>query len=142
LYLYRSTEINQQDHYSLIRQAISGNATTLSMSMKVTITSITLKGPLKFFALSAQALRIIRQLRTTSCKDFKKRGIWNKHYTMTLWHSEEDLREFARSGAHLEAMVNSSKMAKEIRTITIDADTLPGWKEAKKLLEHAKVLQY
>ena len=46
--------------------------------MKATITSIELKGPLKFFALSANALKIIRQLKATSYKDFKKRGVWTK----------------------------------------------------------------
>lgn len=110
--------------------------------MKATITSIELKGPFKFFALSASALKIIRQLKSTNYKDFKKKGIWTKHYTMTLWNSESDLKEFAKSGAHLEAMKNSRKIAKEIRTITIDADSLPSWEEALKLLERAKAIKY
>jgi hypothetical protein len=110
--------------------------------LKATITSIELKGPLKFFALSANALSIIKQLKATNYKDFKKRGIWSKHYTMTLWSNESDLKEFAKSGAHLEAMKRSSQIAKEIRTITIDADTLPSWDEAKKLLENAKVFTF
>lgn len=110
--------------------------------MKATITSIELKGPLKFFTLSTHALKIIRQLKTTNCKDFKKRGIWTKHYTMTLWNNELELKEFAKSGAHLDAMKKSKEIAKEIRTITIDTDTLPSWEEAKKLLENAKVYKY
>ncbi|MBL7786147.1 MAG: hypothetical protein JNM36_09605 [Chitinophagales bacterium] len=72
--------------------------------MKATITSIELKGPLKFFALSSTALSIIKQLKATNCKDFKKKGIWTKHYTMTLWNNESELKEFAKSGAHLDAM--------------------------------------
>jgi hypothetical protein len=110
--------------------------------MKATITSIELKGPLKFFALSSRALKITRQLKTTNCKEFKKRGIWTKHYTMTLWRNETELKEFAGSGAHLEAMKTSNRMAKEIRTITIDTDSLPHWTEAKKLLEKGKVYRY
>lgn len=110
--------------------------------MKATITSIELKGPLKFFALSSQALKIIRQLKSTNCQEFKKRGIWTKHYTMTLWENEAELKEFALSGAHVEAMKISNKIAKEIRTITIDTDSLPNWKEAKKLLEKGKVYKY
>ena len=93
--------------------------------MLVTITSIELKGPLKFFALSAQALNIIKQLKATNYKDFKKSGIWTKHYTMTLWNSISELRDFATSGAHLDAMKKSKQIAKEIRTITIDAQSLP-----------------
>ena len=110
--------------------------------MKATITSIELRGPFKFFALSATALKILKQLRATNYKDFKKKGVWTTHYTMTLWNTEEELKEFAHSGAHLEAMRNSGKIAKEIRTITIDAEILPDWDEAKKLLENAKVFKF
>ncbi len=110
--------------------------------MKATITSIELKSPFKFFALSAQALQITRQLKATAYLDFKNRGFWTTHYTMTLWSSEEELKEFARSGAHLEAMKTSKAIAKEIRTLTINTTTLPNWKEAKKLLEQGKVLRY
>jgi hypothetical protein len=110
--------------------------------MKATITSIELKGPLNFFALSSSALKIIKQLKSTKYKDFKKKGIWTKHYTMTLWNDENEIKEFAKSGAHLEAMKKSSQIAKEIRTITIDADSLPNWKEAKKILERGKVIKY
>ncbi|MBW8243332.1 DUF3291 domain-containing protein [Muricauda oceani] len=110
--------------------------------MKATITSIELRGPFKFFALSATALKILKQLRATNYKDFKKKGVWTTHYTMTLWNTEEELKEFAHSGAHLEAMRNSGKIAKEIRTITIDAEELPDWAEAKKLLENAKVFKF
>ena len=110
--------------------------------MKATITSIELKGPLQFFVLSTNALNIIKQLKSTNYKDFKKKGIWTKHYTITLWNNESDLKEFAKSGAHLDAMKKSKQISKEIRTITIDTDTLPSWDEAKKLLENAKVFKY
>lgn len=110
--------------------------------MKATITSIELKGPFKFFLLSSQALKIIRQLKATNCKEFKKKGIWTTHYTMTLWNDEKELKEFAQSGAHFEAMKLSNKMAKEIRTITIEVQSLPDWTEAKRLLEGGKVLHF
>ncbi|MEQ8907551.1 MAG: DUF3291 domain-containing protein [Vicingaceae bacterium] len=110
--------------------------------MKASLTSIELKGPLKFFALSKEAMGIIKQLKSTNCKDFKKKGIWTKHYTMTLWNNEKELKEFATSGAHLKAMKKSSQIAKEIRTITVDTDVLPDWKKAKKLLEGGRVFKY
>ena len=110
--------------------------------MKATITSIELKGPLKFFALSAEALKILKQLKSANTVDFKKRGIWTKHYTMSLWKNEEDMRAFATSGAHLEAMKKSKTIAKEIRTVTIDADKLPDWKTALTLLEKGKVFKF
>ena len=57
------------------------------------------------------------------------------HYTMTLWESEEDLKAFAASGAHLEAMKKGASIAREIRTLTIDGEQLPDWKTAKELLK-------
>ena len=110
--------------------------------MKATITSLELKNPLKFFALSYSAMHIIRQIRTTDCKEIKTQGVWTRHYTMTLWESEEQLQAFARSGAHLEAMKKSAEIAKEIRTITINAEKLPNWREAKEWLKKAKVIRY
>ncbi len=110
--------------------------------MKVTITSIELNSPLKFFALSLKALKIVKQLKSSQYKDFKKKGIWTKHYTMTLWNNEDELKTFAQSGAHLEAMKTSREIAKEIRTITIDANVLPSWIEASKLLDKAKIIKY
>ncbi len=110
--------------------------------MKATITSIELKNPLQFFRLSYMAMKILQQLKKTDCIELKKRGIWTKHYTMTLWKNEEDLKQFARSDAHFKAMKESARIAKEIRTITIDTDVLPSWAEAKKLLTSASAIRY
>lgn len=110
--------------------------------MIVTITSIELKGPFKFFALSSSALKIIRQLKTTHCVQTKTRGFWTTHYTMTLWNNEEEMKAFAYTGAHMEAMKKSKDIAKEIRILTLTASELPNWKEAKELLQKGKVLTY
>ncbi len=110
--------------------------------MKATITSIELKNPLKFFALSSYALKIMKQMKSANIQDFKKKGFWTKHYTMSLWKNEEEMKSFAKSGAHLEAMKKSKEIAKEIRTITIDADKLPDWTTALSLLDKGKVLTF
>ncbi|MGV3598829.1 MAG: DUF3291 domain-containing protein [Bacteroidota bacterium] len=111
--------------------------------MFVTITSLELKSPLKFFALSLYALRIINQLKNTPCVDKKTNGVWTKHYTMTLWKTEEDLKTFAKQGAHLEAMRKSGLIAKQIRILTYQADKLPDWKTAKqKLLTEGRVYNF
>jgi hypothetical protein len=112
--------------------------------MKVTITSIELKSPWHFFALSLRALRIIKQLKATKgILDKKTYGFWTKHYTMTLWYDESHLKTFSKSGAHLEAMKISKDLAKEIRTLTYDAKALPKWSDAKKdLLTKGRVLNY
>ncbi|MBL7844361.1 MAG: DUF3291 domain-containing protein [Cyclobacteriaceae bacterium] len=111
--------------------------------MMVTITSIKLRSPWKFFALSYNAMKIIRQLESTNFLQKKARGIWTMHYTITSWKSEEDLKTFAKSGAHLQAMKVSADLAEEIRTLTYQTDTFPSWKEAKELLsERGKVLRF
>jgi hypothetical protein len=111
--------------------------------MLLTITSIELKSPLKFFALSYNAMKILPQLKQENCKAFKKQGKWTTHYTMTLWQNADDMTTFARSGAHLEAMKKSAALAKEIRTLTIEADQLIDWKTAKKLLlDEGKLLTF
>lgn len=110
--------------------------------MKVIITSLELRSPFKFFALSLYALKVVKQLKTTNYVDFKKKGAWKKHYTMTLWKTDEDMKAFATSGSHLEAMKKSKQIAKEIRTVTIEADKLPNWKKAKQLLVNGKVYKF
>src|SRR5690606_25086219 len=112
------------------------------ITMKVTITSLELKGSSSFFLLSSRALKIIRQLKATDCLTFRKRGLWTKRYTMTLWKEEDVLKRFAKSGAHLQAMKEGARIAKEIRTLTIDADTLPSWSHAKRMLQEGKVMRY
>ncbi len=110
--------------------------------MKATITYIKLKSPLKFFALASYALKIMKQLKTSNIAEFKKKGFWTKHYTMSLWNNEQDMKSFAMNGAHLDAMKKSRLIAKEIRILTIDAEKLPDWKTAESLLEKAKVYKY
>lgn len=109
--------------------------------MKLTITSIELRNPLLYFVLSHQALFITLQLRKTNCVKMKKRGLWTTHYTMTLWENEADLKDFARSGAHFKYMKTSGKIAKAIKTLTIDATEMPSWKEARAMLATVKPIK-
>ncbi|MEL6534652.1 MAG: DUF3291 domain-containing protein [Bacteroidota bacterium] len=111
--------------------------------MKVTITLLHLRKPWHFFALSYQAMHILRQLKGTPVKQTRTQGFGAKHYTLSLWETEEDMKAFARSGAHLEAMKGARKIAREIRVLTLDQDTLPDWRTAKRLLrEQGKVYKY
>lgn len=110
--------------------------------MYLTITSIKLTGPFKFFWLAAWALQITRQLKSNDrCVKYKSTGMWTLHYTMSLWKTEQDLKDFARSGAHMDAMKKQRMIAKEIRTLTMPGDQLPKWADAKRLLkEKGRVL--
>lgn len=102
--------------------------------MIVSITYLKLKHPFKLFALGLHSSRINKQLQTSSCLDFKTKSGILKHYTMTLWDSEEDLLEFMLKGAHHQAMTQSLQLAKEIKTIRIPSANLPTWEQAKKYL--------
>ena len=110
--------------------------------MIVVISYIKLKTPFHFFKLSRYALSINFQIKSSNCVKFKKHGFWLHHYTMTLWSNESEMKTFSSSGAHLKAMKISANIAKDIKTISIKANELPSWKEAKQLLKKAKVLTY
>jgi len=111
--------------------------------MYVTVTKIELRSPWKFFPLSLNALKIIFQLRKDkACIKYKTKGFWTTHYTMSLWKSEEDLKTFARSGAHLYAMKQSSRIAKKIITLSFPGTELPGWSEAREKIEQGKILNF
>lgn len=116
----------------------------MAASTYVTITSLRLKSPLRFFLLSFLAMKIIGQLKNNSaCKQYKSRGFWTMHYTMSLWTDLPALKTFAREGAHLNGMRQSKKLATEIKTYTFTAEKLPAWREAKMLLhEHGKVFTF
>lgn len=111
--------------------------------MKVTITSLELKKLYYFFPFSWAAMQVVMQIKKSPALQFKSTGFGKKHYTMSLWDSEDDLKKFAREGAHLEAMKKSSRFSREIRTYTFDGDSLPDWKKAKEmLLANGKSLRF
>jgi hypothetical protein len=111
--------------------------------MVATLTSLELKSPLRLISFMGHVMKIVKQLKASNCISFKLSGFWTKHYTMTLWESAEASRSFARQGFHVESMKQSAKLSKEIRTLTIEADTLPDWKEAKEmLLKNGRILKF
>lgn len=68
-------------------------------------------------------------------------GYW--HYTLSVWESEEAVKQFAVSGAHLAAMKASRSLAYEIRTYTYQSEVVPNWQEVKQLLmQNGKVLLF
>lgn len=111
--------------------------------MVAVITYIELRTVFKFFTLANHARKILRQLGNTPCVGYRARGIWRKHFTMTLWENREDMAAFARSGAHQKSMAASAGMALEIRTLVIEADELPDWPTAKaRVLAEGRVLRF
>ena len=112
--------------------------------MIINVTSIRLRSLWNFFALSYHGLLISRQARTEpGFIRIKNRGFGYDHYTLSVWESEAALRQFARTGAHLDAMKKSGQLATEIRTYSYAGEQLPSWKEVRALLrEKGKVFRY
>jgi hypothetical protein len=79
----------------------------------------------------------MRQAKALSGKKgFQNTGLGYKHYTMSAWSDEAAMRQFAYSdGAQKEAMKQTRKIAREIKTYTYQADAMPTWREAKQLVK-------
>lgn len=59
-------------------------------------------------------------------------------YTLTAWHSEDDMLAFRNRGAHLQAMKKTRDYG-TIDSYSWEADCIPGWSEAiGKLKANAK----
>lgn len=111
--------------------------------MLISVTCLKLRSPFKIPLLIRYSATIFKQLESTNCLGVKTRGIWKNHYTMTQWESYEEMRDFAKSGAHKEAMKMSKTLAKEILVLSFEQDDAPSWKEVRKFLkEDGSIYRY
>ena len=62
------------------------------------------------------------------------KGGLSKNYTITAWESKEAMLNFRNNGAHLEAMKATRFISNEYASCHYEADELPGWKEALKMV--------
>lgn len=70
-------------------------------------------------------------------------GFWNDHYTLSAWENEEAMKNFARSGEHLNAMKQSKSIADKLATYTYVTEIFPDWNTAKQLIhKNGKVLTF
>jgi len=58
--------------------------------------------------------------------------------TLTVWKSEEDMKSFRNSGAHLIAMRKSGYFG-SIDSITWETAEIPTWKHASKMLSDGQL---
>ncbi len=111
--------------------------------MIVVVTSIQLKSIGHLFQFVRLTSRSVQQLqRDYPQVIFKASGFWKTYYTLSGWKDVAEMKRYATSGAHLEAMKSSSKVAVRIQTITFESIDLPSWKEAKEKLASGKVITY
>ncbi|MES2764852.1 MAG: DUF4188 domain-containing protein [Bacteroidota bacterium] len=115
-----------------------------SLIMHITVTSLKLKRLWHFFILANYAFKVTKQMRNEKgFLSFKNKGLGRMQYTLSAWESEEDLKRFARSGAHKTAMQKTNKIASEVNTLTYQSDIIPDWKAAKDLLlTKGKVIKF
>ncbi|MBL7542189.1 MAG: hypothetical protein JNL11_00150 [Bdellovibrionaceae bacterium] len=104
--------------------------------MIITITSLRLRSFWGFFKLSWYGLQISLQARKQpGFIRMKNVGFGYNHFTMSAWDSIESAQTFARSGAHLLAIKQSSQLATEVRVLTYTASQFPSWAEAKQRVQ-------
>jgi hypothetical protein len=88
-------------------------------------------------------MKIVLQLRKTPCIEQLSRGFGIHHYTMTLWPDKASMKEFTKSGAHLQAMKKSASIARETRFLTLEVKKIPTWKEAiQQVNEQGRSIYY
>lgn len=115
-----------------------------SKPMVVTITALKLRSLWGFFRLSWHGLQIVRQMKQQQgFLEMKNTGFGYWHYTLSAWENEAAIKPFAHSGAHLQALKQSKRLATEIVIYTFECDQLPSWPQAKQLLqEHGRTIRY
>jgi len=102
--------------------------------MIVSITKIELSSYSKLFAFFKFNGKIIAELKQSKSIKHKITGNLNLKvwYTMTLWENENDLNNFYRNGAHLDAMKQSKTFSSKIKSYRIQNEDLISWIDAKK----------
>ncbi len=106
-------------------------------------TSIQLKSIRHFFQFVRHTSRSVQQLqRGYPHVLFRASGFWKTYYTLTGWSDVIEMKRYATSGHHLEAMKSAGKLASKIQTITFEAAVPPSWREAKEKLKAGKMISY
>lgn len=112
--------------------------------MIIVVTSLRLRKLWHYFKLTYLVMHIVRQLKSQQgFVSMRNTGFGYMHYTLSVWESEEEMKRFARSGAHQQAMKQSRSIATEIGTYAYQSDQAPDWKQAKRLLvENGKFISF
>ncbi|MBI3220863.1 MAG: DUF3291 domain-containing protein [Bacteroidetes bacterium] len=111
--------------------------------MIVVVTSIQLKSIGHFFQFARLTMRSVHQLKQDHPQViFQASGFWKTYYTLSGWNDAAEMKRYATSGHHLNAMKAAAKVAAKIQTITFECAAFPSWKEVKERLMTGKVITY
>ncbi|MFC0189573.1 hypothetical protein ACFFJY_14810 [Fictibacillus aquaticus] len=62
---------------------------------------------------------------------------WLTYWTLTVWESEQHMKNYRNNGNHLNAMKVSRRIANELEKVNFEGEKIPSWKEAQGILhEH------
>ena len=56
-------------------------------------------------------------------------------WTVTAWKDLDSMLHYVRSGAHLQAMKVTAKMASETNSMHYESDEIPDWDKAREILQ-------
>lgn len=105
--------------------------------MFISIGKFSIRKKSKLFRFLRMSKRIEQQAKTSKGiveVELHNSGI-SSFYAATLWESMEDMRSFAFSGDHHQAIIQSKELSQEIRLLYYEGDELPDKKEIAQLLE-------
>lgn len=98
--------------------------------MHVSVTGARTCGPVAELRFWRHAVPSMAQAHAApGCLHADARTVDGVHHTLTAWESEDAMRAYARSGAHLVAMRAFDAIAMG-ETVTYDAERVPSWDEA------------
>ena len=107
--------------------------------MLISVTRLELRSFWKIFsfiALSGKAQRQAKKAEGNRSMAVSNRG-FRYFYSLTSWDSKERMLDFMNSGAHEIAMKRSRELAKSVKSIHFESDTVPTWKDAIARLENS-----
>lgn len=111
--------------------------------MIVVVTSIQLKSIVHFFQFARLTMRSVQQLKQDHpAVIFRASGFWKTYYTLSGWNDASEMKRYATSGHHLNAMRAAAQVATKIQTTTFESTDFPSWKEAREKLAKGKVITY
>ncbi|UKN02938.1 DUF4188 domain-containing protein [Paracrocinitomix mangrovi] len=62
-------------------------------------------------------------------------GSIKKFYVITVWEDIDSMKQFAHSGAHMEAIKQAKELSSQIKLLYYEGTLVPEFNEVKKILE-------
>jgi heme-degrading monooxygenase HmoA len=101
--------------------------------MYISITGLELQSPWKLLIFYSHAIPSLLQAQSSEGNvSVEVRNINGVKHTLSVWESEEHMRNFIYSGAHKKAIEAFTKIAKG-KTFGYDSNEVPNWKQVHNM---------